>query len=285
MILDIILDTVKDSVRLLPFLFLTYFLMEWLEHRTGRASRDRIRHAGKFGPIWGGLLGIMPQCGFSAAASGLYAGRVITVGTLLAVYLSTSDEMLPILISEAVPIGTIAKILAVKCAIAIVSGLVIELIYVNIMKQTEGDMDIHVVCEEERCGCEDGLLISAIRHTLRIFFYIMLISLVLNTVIAIIGEEALAELFTSVPVIGEMVSALVGLIPNCASSVVITELYLNGIINAGAMMAGLLVNAGIGVLVLMRLNRDWRQNARIVGALYGLGVFWGMVIQMLRITF
>ena len=285
MILDIILDTVKDSVRLLPFLFLTYFLMEWLEHRTGRASRDRIRHAGKFGPIWGGLLGIMPQCGFSAAASGLYAGRVITVGTLLAVYLSTSDEMLPILISEAVPIGTIAKILAVKCAIAIVSGLVIELIYVNIMKQTEGDMDIHVVCEEERCGCEDGLLISAIRHTLRIFFYIMLISLVLNTVIAIIGEDALAELFTSVPVIGEMVSALVGLIPNCASSVVITELYLNGIINAGAMMAGLLVNAGIGVLVLMRLNRDWRQNARIAGALYGLGVFWGVVIQMLRITF
>ena len=285
MILDIILDTVKDSVRLLPFLFLTYFLMEWLEHRTGRASRDRIRHAGKFGPIWGGLLGIMPQCGFSAAASSLYAGRVITVGTLLAVYLSTSDEMLPILISEAVPIGTIAKILAVKCAIAIVSGLVIELIYVNIMKQTEGDMDIHVVCEEERCGCEDGLLISAIRHTLRIFFYIMLISLVLNTVIAIIGEEALAELFTSVPVIGEMVSALVGLIPNCASSVVITELYLNGIINAGAMMAGLLVNAGIGVLVLMRLNRDWRQNARIAGALYGLGVFWGVVIQMLRITF
>lgn len=285
MILDILLDTTKDSVRLLPFLFLTYFLMEWLEHRTGRASRERIRHAGKFGPIWGGLLGIMPQCGFSAAASSLYAGRVITVGTLLAVYLSTSDEMLPILISKAVPFGTIAKILAVKCAIAVISGLVVELVYLNIMKKTEKDMDIHVVCEEEHCSCEDGLLISAIRHTLRIFFYIMVISLALNTAIALIGEDVLAELFTGIPVVGEMVSALVGLIPNCASSVVITELYLSGIIGAGAMMAGLLVNAGVGVLVLMRLNRDWRQNARIVAALYGLGVFWGMVIRVTGIVF
>ena len=285
MIQDMLFDTAKDSLRLLPFLFFTYFFMEWLEHRTGQAARERIRHAGKFGPIWGGFLGIMPQCGFSAAASSLYAGRVITAGTLLAVYLSTSDEMLPILISEAVPVGTIVKILAVKCAIAVVSGLVVELVYVNVMKQTEKEMDIHTVCEEEHCSCEDGLLRSAVCHTLRIFFYIILISLILNMVIAWIGEETLAELFTSVPVVAEMVSALVGLIPNCASSVVITELYLSGMISAGAMMSGLLVNAGVGILVLFRLNRDWRQNARIVGVLYGLGVFWGVVIQMFGITF
>lgn len=285
MILDVIFDTLKDSARLLPFLFLTYFAMEWLEHRTGRAFRDRMKHAGAYGPVWGGLLGIIPQCGFSAAASSLYAGRVITVGTLLAVYLSTSDEMLPILISEAVPIGTIAKILAVKCAIAVVSGLVVEVIYVHVMKRMETDMDIHVVCEEEHCSCENGLLASALRHTLRIFFYIMVISLALNTVIAWLGEETLAELFTNIPVLGEMTAALVGMIPNCASSVVITELYLNGIIGAGAMMAGLLVNAGVGILVLARLNRNWKQNAGIIAALYGIGVFWGVLIRTTGLTF
>lgn len=285
MVMDILLDTGKDSVRLLPFLFLTYFLMEWLEHRTGKAARERIRHAGVYGPVWGGLLGIMPQCGFSAAASSLYAGRVITIGTLMAVYLSTSDEMLPILISRSVPFGTIGKILAVKCIIAIVSGLVVEKIYVSVMKKTEKEMDIHVVCEEEHCRCENGLIRSAIHHTLRIFFYIIIISLILNLVIGVIGEDALAGLFTKMPIAGELAAALVGLIPNCASSVVITELYLCGIIGSGAMMSGLLVNAGIGILVLFRLNRNWKQNACIVGVLYGLGVFWGILIELSGMIF
>lgn len=285
MLQEVLLDTVKDSVRLLPFLFFTYFLMEWLEHRTGKAARDRIRCAGAYGPVWGGLLGIMPQCGFSAAAASLYAGRVITVGTLIAVFLSTSDEMLPILVSRAVPLATIGRILAVKCLIAIASGLAIELIYLNVMKKTEKEMNIHVVCEEEHCNCGDGLIRSAVRHTLRIFFYIMLISLVLNLAIASVGEDTLTGFFTSAPVIGVLTSALVGLIPNCASSVVVTELYLGGIISAGSMMAGLLVNAGIGILVLLRLNRNWKQNACIIGVLYALGVFWGMLIETFGIVF
>lgn len=187
---DILMDTILDSVKLLPFLFLTYLLMEMLEHHTGGKARNRIKTAGKFGPLWGGLLGVIPQCGFSAAASSLYAGRVITVGTLLAIYLSTSDEMLPILISEAVAVGTIIKILAVKVVIAVISGLLIEIFYVNVMKKKEKEMDIHVVCEEEHCRCEDGILLSAVKHTLKIFFYIFLISLVLNLVIGVIGEDA-----------------------------------------------------------------------------------------------
>ena len=247
--LDVLLDTVLDSVRLLPFLFLTYLFMEALEHHTGSKLSRKIQSAGKWGPVWGGLLGVIPQCGFSAAASSLFAGRVITVGTLVAIYLSASDEMLPILISESVPVVTIAKILGSKVIIAVLSGLIVELVYVRLLKKQEKEMDIHVVCEEEHCHCEDGIVVSALKHTVKIFCFIFLISLVLNGVIGLIGEEALAGLFSGLPVVGELIAALVGLIPNCASSVVITQLYLDGIIRPGAMMAGLLVNAGVGFLV------------------------------------
>ena len=280
-----LLHTIEDSVKLLPFLFLTYLLMELLEHTTGGKVQNKIKNAGKVGPLWGGLLGIMPQCGFSAAASSLYAGRVITMGTLLAVFLSTSDEMLPIFISAAVAPATIFKILAAKVCIAIISGFVAELVYVNVFKKKEKDMDIHVVCEEEHCSCEDGVLKSALKHTLKIFVYILLITFILTFVIELIGEDQLAVVFQNIPVVGEMIAALVGLIPNCTSSVVITELYLSGIIGAGAMMSGLLVNAGVGLLVLFRLNRNWKQNAGIMAALYGFGVFWGVIIELLGIVF
>ena len=169
---EIILDSVIDSIKLLPFLFLTYLFMEWMEHKTGAAARKRIRTAGKFGPVWGGLLGVIPQCGFSAAASSLFAGRVITVGTLIAVYLSTSDEMFPIMISNAVPVVTIVKILTCKAVIGILSGLVLEYVYTHILKKQEPDVDIHEICEEERCHCEHGVISSAAFHTLKVFVYI-----------------------------------------------------------------------------------------------------------------
>ena len=181
--------TIEDSVKLLPFLFFTYLLMELLEHTTGGKVQNKIRNAGKVGPLWGGLLGIMPQCGFSAAASSLYAGRVITVGTLLAVFLSTSDEMLPIFISESVAPATIIKILGAKVCIAIISGFLAELVYVNVFKKKEKDMDIHVVCEEEHCSCEDGVLKSALKHTFKIFAYILLITFMLTFVIELIGSS------------------------------------------------------------------------------------------------
>lgn len=282
---EIIIDSVIDSIKLLPFLFLTYLFMEWLEHKTGSAARNRIRTAGKLGPVWGGLLGVIPQCGFSAAASSLFTGRVITVGTLIAVYLSTSDEMFPIMISNAVPAVTIIRILACKAAIGIISGLIVEYVYTHILKKQEGDLDIYEICEEERCNCEHGLISSAATHTLKVFVYIFLISLGLNIIIGLVGEETLAGLFTGAPVIGELIAALVGLIPNCASSVVITQLYLDHIIGAGAMMAGLLVNAGVGLLILFRLNHDRVQNLKIIGTLYGLGVFWGIIIELSGIVF
>ena len=282
---EIIIDSVIDSIKLLPFLFLTYLFMEWLEHKTGSAARNTIRIAGKLGPVWGGLLGVIPQCGFSAAASSLFTGRVITVGTLIAVYLSTSDEMFPIMISNAVPAATIIKILACKAAIGIISGLAAEYVYTHVLKKQEKEIDIHEICEEERCNCEHGLLSSALTHTLHVFVYIFLISLALNIIIGLVGEETLAGLFTGAPIVGELIAALVGLIPNCASSVVITQLYLEHIIGAGAMMAGLLVNAGVGILILFRLNHDRKQNFRIIGLLYGLGVFWGIIIELTGIVF
>ena len=210
---------------------------------------------------------------------------MITVGTLIAVYLSTSDEMFPIMISNAVPVVTIVKILTCKAVIGILSGLVLEYVYTHILKKQEPDVDIHEICEEERCHCEHGVISSAAFHTLKVFVYIFLISLVLNIIIGLVGEETLAGLFTGTPIAGELIAALVGLIPNCASSVVITQLYLDHIIGAGAMMAGLLVNAGVGLLILFRLNRDRVQNLKIVGVLYGLGVFWGIIIEFAGIVF
>lgn len=283
--MEIILDTLLDGVRLLPFLFLTYLAMELLEHRQGSAMSDKIKDAGKYGPVLGGLLGVIPQCGFSAAAASLYSGGVITVGTLLSIFLSTSDEMLPVLISEAVPVKTIAKILVYKATIAIVSGLMVEVVYVRMLKKHEKDMDIHIVCEKEKCNCKDGVLLSAIKHTIKIFIYIIIISFALNMLLHFIGEDTLGSVLSSVPVLGQAAAALIGLIPNCASSVVITKLYLDGIIGAGAMMSGLLVNAGVGILVMFRLNRNVKQNLGIVAALYAIGVFWGIVIELIGIIF
>lgn len=277
--------TLEESINLLPILFITYLVMEYMEHRAGKACESQIRKAGKLGPVWGGLLGMIPQCGFSTAATSLYAGRVITVGTLLAVYLSTSDEMLPIMISESVPMSTIAKIVITKAMIAIISGLAIEMLLRRLSGKKEVSVDLHEAEEHDHCECEHSILKEALYHTAQVFGYILLVTFVMNVFVELIGEETLAGFFSGLPVLGQMIAALVGLIPNCASSVVITQLYLAGIIGAGAMMAGLLVNAGVGVMVLLKLSRNWRTNSKIVGALYGIGVFWGVVIQATGIVF
>lgn len=277
--------TVADVIGLLPFLFITYLAMELLEHYAGNKFNKIIQNSGKFGPFLGAVLGVMPQCGFSAAAASFFSARIVGVGTIIAVFLSTSDEMLPILLSEAVPAGTIVKILATKVVIACVSGYLASFVYQQFFHKKEEEMDIHVVCEEEHCSCEDGVLRSALKHTVKIFFYIFVITFVLNAVIEGIGEDSLAHVFSNLPVAGQMIAALVGMIPNCASSVVITQLYLNGVITAGMMMSGLLVNAGIGTLVLIRLNRNAKQNVGIITAMYGFGVAWGILIDALGIVF
>ena len=282
--LDVLLDTVLDSVIHLPFLLrLIFATAEHLEHRLGKqAQAGRYSFAGKWGPVWGGLLGVIPQCGFSAAASSLLP-EVITVGTLVAIYLSTSDEMLPILISESVPVVTIVKILGSKVIIAVLSGLIVELVYVRLLKKQEKEMDIHVVCEEEHCHCEDGIVVSALKHTVKIFCFIFLISLVLNGVIGLIGEEALSGLFSGLPVVGELIAALVGLIPKCASSVVIT--VVPGWNYPAGRHDSRTGECRYRFLVLFRLNRDYKQNAAIIATMYVLGVLWGVMIEACGIVF
>ncbi len=277
--------TIADTLGLLPFLFLTYLVMELMEHYAGNKFNKIIQNSGKWGPFLGATLGVMPQCGFSAAAASFFSARIIGVGTIIAVFLSTSDEMLPILLSESVPITTIAKILATKVVIACASGYLASFVYQQFLQKKESEMDIHLVCEEEECNCEDGVLKSALKHTAKIFIYIFMIAFILNAVIEGVGEEALAQVCSNVPVAGQMVASLVGLIPNCASSVVITQLYLKRVISTGMMMSGLLVNAGIGSIVLFRLNRNVKQNVGILTAVYCFGVVWGIMIDVLGIVF
>ena len=281
MIIDIILDSFIDSVRLLPFLFVTYLVMEYLEHKTGDKMQQAIRSAGKGGPMIGGILGIFPQCGFSAAASNLYAGRIITLGTLVAVFLSTSDEMLPIMISRNTGAAMIIKVLAVKLAVAVAAGFVIDLVF----RANKKDMQIEHLCEQHHCHCENGIWKSALHHTVEIFVYILLISVVLNLLIAWIGEETLGGIILDRPIVGTLLAGLVGLIPNCAASVVVTQLYLDGVLGAGGMLAGLLSGSGVGLLVLLKVNDDWKENMRVVGLLYVIGVAAGIVIELLGITF
>ena len=210
--------SVADTLYLIPFLFVTYLVMEWLEHKTGGKAQAAVQRAGAAGPIVGAVVGVVPQCGFSAVAATLWAGRVITLGTLFAVFLSTSDEMLPIFIAEQVP-------------------------------------------------------------------FIFVITIVLNGVLEVVGEDALGEFLSANPVLSVFGSALVGLVPNCAASVVIAQLYVSGVLGSGAMLAGLLVSAGVGLLVLVRTNRHWKQNVAIIVGLYAMGVFWGLIANALGIVF
>ncbi len=281
--LDVILDTLIDSIKLLPFLFITYLLMEYIEHKMKHKSKETIQKSGKWGPFFGSLLGIFPQCGFSVSATNLYAGRVITLGTLIAVYLSTSDEMLPIFISEAVSPIIILKILAIKLVIGMIAGFIIDLV-INVLTKNKIKENIEQVCEEEHCHCnENGILKSSIHHTLNIFVYIIIISFIINTIVHFIGEEAIANLLLNKPIIGPLVSALIGLIPNCAASVIITNMYLQKVISFGSMMAGLLTGAGIGLAVLFKTNNEIKENIKIVVLLYSIGVIVGIVIDTLGI--
>lgn len=281
--LDVILDTLIDSIKLLPFLFITYLLMEYIEHKMKHKSKETIQKSGKWGPFFGSLLGIFPQCGFSVSATNLYVGRVITLGTLIAVYLSTSDEMLPIFISEAVSPIIILKILAIKLVIGMIAGFIIDLV-INVLTKNKIKENIEQVCEEEHCHCnENGILKSSIHHTLNIFVYIIIISFIINTIVHFIGEEAIANLLLNKPIIGPLVSALIGLIPNCAASVIITNMYLQKVISFGSMMAGLLTGAGIGLAVLFKTNNEIKENIKIVVLLYSIGVIVGIVIDTLGI--
>ena len=276
--LHIIEHTLVESIKLFPFLFLTYLVMEYLEGKTGEVTEKVVKKAGSFGPLIGGIAGVVPQCGFSAAASNLYAARVITAGTLIAIYLSTSDEMLPILISAKIEGKIIVRILALKVIIAVAAGFLVDILW----KSRKGNQKvcIHEMCEHDHCHCENGIVRPALRHSVKILGFIILVTFALNLVLHNGGEEVLEKELVNEPVLGPVIAGVIGLIPNCASSVLLTQLYVEGAMGFGTMMAGLLVGAGIGVLVLCKVNRDRKDTAKIVGLLYAIGVSCGIFLQI-----
>lgn len=286
MFIDALVDSLVDTLKLIPFLFITYLLMEYLEHHTASRVTGLLARMGKAGPVFGGLFGIIPQCGFSASAASLYSGGVITLGTMLAVFLSTSDEMLPIFISEQVAPSKILTILGIKAVLGVLSGLVVDAILRHTRWRDKGEKTIHDLCVEEHADYENdekgGIFRAALTHTINIVIFIFIITLALTLLVDAIGQRRIAGFLNAIPVLGVFLAALIGLIPNCGASVALTQLYLTGMMSFGQMMAGLLVGAGVGLLVLFRTNHHHlSENIRITVLLYCIGVFWGVILELI----
>ena len=285
----------EDTIYLVPFLLITYLVLELLEHKAGNHAAELVRKAGFAGPLVGALLGAVPQCGFSAAGSALYASRAITLGTLFAVFLSTSDEMLPLFIAEQVDPAIMLSILGAKVVIGMIMGFLIDgvlrLRVATVFHKEQKASFSHHHCHNPSCevteqsnGWKD-IVVSAIKHTIQVSVMVYLISLALVAVLELAGEDAITTFLSSNPSIAIFGSALVGLIPNCAASIVITQLYLDGILGTGAMMSGLLVSAGVGILVLFSENHRLRQNILIVAGLFATGIVWGLLFEAAGIHF
>ncbi len=280
--IDILLDASIDSIKLIPFLFVTYLIMEYIEHKTKDKTKQAIKKSGKYGPLIGSILGVFPQCGFSVSATNLYAARVITLGTLIAVYLSTSDEMLPIFLSEAVPITTILTILGIKLVVGMIAGFCVDFV-MRLRHKDEEEEKIIDLCEKEHCHCEHGIVKSSFKHTLNIFLFILVVTIIINIAIHFIGEEQISGYLQNQPILGSVIAGVIGLIPNCAASVILTQMYLQNVISVATLISGLLVGAGVGLAVLFKMNKGIKQNFKIVTLLYGIGVIAGIVIELIGV--
>ena len=276
---DIVLDTLLDALKILPFLFLAFLLIEFVEHKLNNKTQKIISKSDKFGPIIGSVLGLIPQCGFSVMATNLYVTRIVSLGTLISIYLSTSDEMIPILMSKGASLKKIAVILTIKLIVGMISGFVIDFI---LRKQKNKKIN-YEICDSEHCHCEKSILKSSIVHTLKILLFIVVFSFVLNIIFEYVGNEFLTKLFMKNSIFGPIISSLIGLIPNCGSSIMISELYLEGVISFGATIAGLLTGSGVAILVLFKSNKNLKENMMILALIYGIGVITGILIEMLNI--
>lgn len=329
LLVDVLADSVIDTLKLIPFLFATYLAMEALEHAASYKIQETVERAGVLGPVAGSVLGALPQCGFSAMAATLYSGRVVTMGTLVAVILSTSDEMIPVFVAHQANAGRMFAIIGIKVACGLVAGLALDAALRLLHREGDGHAHIHELCEREHCHCEDvdeedlaeegcvgegaesacgaasghghaaghahghcghahhhgvwGIVRSALVHTVQVTAFIFLITLVFGLVIEGVGEDAIGALLADHPVRATFLAAVVGLIPNCGASVAITELFLDGTLASGPMIAGLLSSGGVGLLVLWRTNSDLRQNAVVTVLVYGLSVLAGLAVCALGI--
>ena len=262
MLKDVIIDTLVDSAKLIPFLFVAFLLIEYIEHKMSKKMENSLKKSGRLGPIIGGLLGAIPQCGFSVLASNLYVTRIITLGTLVAVYLSTSDEMLPILLSSGVAISKVLIIVLTKVVIGIICGIIIDLF---VRKQEK--LDYHI-CDYEHCDCEESILKSTVIHTLKTLLFIAIITFALNLLFAVVNEVKISKLFLKGNIFASFISSLIGLIPNCGASIMITELYLKN----------------LALLVLFKTNKNIKENIKILLIVYFIGAIVGTIINILGIT-
>jgi hypothetical protein len=279
-ITDILIDTLVDSLELFPLLFITYLFLEYLERKMTDKTTVWMQKAGHFGPLIGSLCGTIPQCGFSVVAANLFAARVISIGTLIAIFLSTSDETLPILISSAASPLLIAKIIGYKFVCGIIFGYLID--YIWHQKHPMPNINIEQLCEDENCHCEneENIWLPALHHSLNITLFIFVIILILNILFAFIQPDYLTK-YLQTPIFSELLSGLFGLLPNCSASVVLTQLYLENCINISTLISGSLVNGGVGLLVLFRVNKRLKQNFKILGVLYICGVIGGLISRLI----
>ncbi len=280
---EVVIESVLDTLKLIPFLFLTYLLMEFIERRAEDKTRRLMERSGVLGPLVGGLFGVVPQCGFSAAAANLYTGRVITLGTLIAVFLSTSDEMIPVLLSGGIEPSRLLFIVLYKTAAGIIAGFAVDLT-LRLLKRGGESINIDELCDNDNCHCERGIWYSAIHHTVSTGGFILLSTLTVNTVVFIIGVDKLSDIIVNIPVLSHFIASLVGLIPNCAVSVVLSQLAVSDVISCGTMLSGLLSGAGVGVLVLFKVNKRPRENFAVLGLLVVLGTLFGALSELFPFT-
>lgn len=278
-LVDVILDGAVDSLRTLPFLFIAFLFIEFLEHRAQDKINHLFRKAGVAGPLAGAVLGCIPQCGFSVMSSNLYSSGIISLGTLIAVFLSTSDEAVILLASKENGASTIAKLLVTKLIVALIFGYLIYFIEKKNRKQHHHHS--HELCEHDHCGCNEhsGVIRPAVIHTIRVFGFLLLFTIIINIAVAFIGTERLSHILLSDSAFQPLLSALIGLIPNCASSVLLTQLYIEGTLSFGALISGLCTNAGTGLLVLFRDRSKFRENAKIVVLLYFCSIIPGIILH------
>ena len=275
---EIIMDTLIDGLKLIPFLFVAFLIIELIEHRLSNKNKELISKTGKFGPLFGSILGAFPQCGFSVLTTNLYVTRIVSLGTLISVYLSTSDEMLPILLSQNVSIMLIVKILLIKVVIGMFSGFIIDFILRKKEKNTNIDYEI---CDEENCHCKDHLLLSVIKHTLHITLFLMIMTFLINFLVEYTGILDTNNIISNNP-FTVFITSLIGLIPNCGASVMITTLYVKGVISFASLISGLLTGSGVALLVLFRSNKKLSENIFILSLVYFIGVISGLVIELVE---
>ena len=275
--MDCIMDGLIDTLKLLPYLLVTFLVLEFVEHKLSKKNQKVLEKNKKLGPLLGGLLGAIPQCGFSSMAANLFSARVITMGTIIAVFLSTSDEMLPILLSEKADPKLILGIVGFKVIVGIIIGFIIDLIY---RKKNEKE-EIKELCEHDHCDCKHkNIFVSSIIHTLKIGLFVLIANLLINIIIYKVGEDTVSSILLSNNILTYFASSLIGLIPNCAGSVIITELYLTKLITLGTMLAGLLTGSGLGILLLFRTNKNLKENILILSTIYIIGVILGIIVDL-----